>query len=247
MKKVICLVLLSVLCAVMFSACGCSHEWAEATCTSPKTCSLCGETEGEALGHTAGEWKVETEATIFGAGKRIRPCTRCGTAVSTERYELVNFFEGGKSLFTPEEYYEFYTQLAEGIYSGMEIKAVENYGVYTVIMSIDGVDTAKVYFYSEGNSADKGERGVDTVEFKFLSSTAQEYMAEISEAMMIHFMALDPTVGISDAGSMCTKLFEGVTYNSDGIAYLDNNGLSYTFFVDSDGIFYLYAEAPVEE
>ena len=30
----------------------CSHVWQDATCVSPKTCSLCGETEGEALGHT---------------------------------------------------------------------------------------------------------------------------------------------------------------------------------------------------
>ncbi|MBQ6397766.1 MAG: hypothetical protein IJI06_06405 [Oscillospiraceae bacterium] len=37
---------------VSFSACGHQHTWQEATCTSPKTCSECGETEGEALGHT---------------------------------------------------------------------------------------------------------------------------------------------------------------------------------------------------
>lgn len=30
----------------------CTHEWLEATCTSPKKCVLCGKTEGEALGHT---------------------------------------------------------------------------------------------------------------------------------------------------------------------------------------------------
>ena len=30
----------------------CSHSWKTATCTLPKTCSKCGETEGNALGHT---------------------------------------------------------------------------------------------------------------------------------------------------------------------------------------------------
>lgn len=30
------------------------HAWANATCTTPKTCSDCGETEGEAVGHTPG-------------------------------------------------------------------------------------------------------------------------------------------------------------------------------------------------
>lgn len=29
-----------------------SHEWLEATCENPKTCSLCNETEGAPLGHT---------------------------------------------------------------------------------------------------------------------------------------------------------------------------------------------------
>ena len=29
----------------------CSHEWAEATCTAPATCILCGETDGVARGH----------------------------------------------------------------------------------------------------------------------------------------------------------------------------------------------------
>ena len=32
----------------------CSHEWIDATCTSPKTCSLCEATEGSANGHTPG-------------------------------------------------------------------------------------------------------------------------------------------------------------------------------------------------
>ena len=30
----------------------CVHNWADATCTDPKTCTLCGATEGSALGHT---------------------------------------------------------------------------------------------------------------------------------------------------------------------------------------------------
>ena len=30
----------------------CNHQWSQATCTSPKKCSLCNKTEGKALGHT---------------------------------------------------------------------------------------------------------------------------------------------------------------------------------------------------
>ncbi len=48
--------------------CGCKHEWIEATCTEPKTCKLCGATEGEALGHTWEEATCETPKT----------CSVCG-------------------------------------------------------------------------------------------------------------------------------------------------------------------------
>ncbi len=55
---------------VCFALLGCGHEhvWKEATCTEPKTCSECGETEGEALGH---DWK---EATCT----EPMTCARCG-------------------------------------------------------------------------------------------------------------------------------------------------------------------------
>ena len=42
----------------------CDHIWVEATCSTPRTCSLCGATDGEALGHS------------YDNGA----CTRCGRA-----------------------------------------------------------------------------------------------------------------------------------------------------------------------
>ena len=60
------------------------HEWKEADCTTPKTCTVCGETEGEALGHEASEWKIETEASCTREGKRYKECTRCGEKIEEE-------------------------------------------------------------------------------------------------------------------------------------------------------------------
>ncbi len=39
------------------------HDWADATCLIPKTCTVCGETEGEALGHQGGEATCKKKAT----------------------------------------------------------------------------------------------------------------------------------------------------------------------------------------
>lgn len=56
MKKIICLVMLLAM-MLALGGCSCKHVWVDATCTTPKTCSECAETEGEALGHV---WKDAT-------------------------------------------------------------------------------------------------------------------------------------------------------------------------------------------
>ncbi len=54
------------------TSCGkCKHkEWNDATCTAAKTCKECGQTEGEALGHTGGTATCTKEAT----------CSVCGVS-----------------------------------------------------------------------------------------------------------------------------------------------------------------------
>lgn len=46
----------------------CMHDWQDATCTEPKTCVKCGETEGEKLGHDYSELTC-TEDSV---------CANCG-------------------------------------------------------------------------------------------------------------------------------------------------------------------------
>ena len=75
MKKTLSILLCAILC-FSFVACNsdnnstnntsCSHIYNTATCTEPQECSKCGETKGDALGHT----------TSTGT------CTRCGVSFS---------------------------------------------------------------------------------------------------------------------------------------------------------------------
>ncbi len=53
------------------------HQWAEATCQSPKTCTVCKKHEGKAKGHSFGDWTVLKEATIKEEGKKERICSEC--------------------------------------------------------------------------------------------------------------------------------------------------------------------------
>lgn len=65
---------------------GVSHSWSDATCTEAKTCSVCGATEGEALGHTGGEAVTENEiaadCTNDGSYDTVVYCTVCDDEIS---------------------------------------------------------------------------------------------------------------------------------------------------------------------
>ena len=102
--KFISLILVAVMLLSLLTACGCKHEWTEATCTTPKTCSLCSKTEGEAPGHkwldatcTAAKTCKNCDATEGDAlghdwaeatTEAPTTCTRCkvteGTKINTD-------------------------------------------------------------------------------------------------------------------------------------------------------------------
>lgn len=91
MKKILFLFIVSA--AFMLSGC-CKHEWKEATCTEPKTCILCGETEGESLGHSEGEWVTIVEPTCEETGLQTISCIVCNETLYKEDLKAVGHAEG---------------------------------------------------------------------------------------------------------------------------------------------------------
>lgn len=70
MKRKISMLIVLALLATMLGGCQlfCKHEWLDATCELPQTCTKCGKTEGEALGHSWVEATCEEPET----------CSTCG-------------------------------------------------------------------------------------------------------------------------------------------------------------------------
>ena len=79
------------------------HEWVDATCTEPKTCSICYKTEGEALGHTWNEGTVTTDPTCDVVGVKTFACTVDGCDGSkTEDVPVLGHVWGEDSICTRE-------------------------------------------------------------------------------------------------------------------------------------------------
>lgn len=60
-----------------------NHDWQEATCETPKTCTRCHVTQGKALGHDWGRYIVTTPATETSEGEETRTCQRDNSHTQT--------------------------------------------------------------------------------------------------------------------------------------------------------------------
>lgn len=60
-----------------------NHDWQEATCETPKTCTRCHVTQGKALGHIWGRYIVTVDATQEREGEEMRTCARNDTHKQT--------------------------------------------------------------------------------------------------------------------------------------------------------------------
>ncbi len=74
---VFALILLATVLALTMCNRDCDHEWNQATCVLSKTCSLCGETEGEALGHTPNADDGDCTTAVN--------CSRCNEIVTAAK------------------------------------------------------------------------------------------------------------------------------------------------------------------
>ena len=131
MKKAIAVLILVVL---VFSLTGCclKHEWKDATCTEPKTCTKCGKTEGEPTGHLHTEWKVDSVSILKAKRALVEICEDCGREIDDKTEDIDSFIDGDVFLFTAREFVErlqkCYDEQDDG---GLPLQfqyAINNYG-----------------------------------------------------------------------------------------------------------------------
>lgn len=85
-RRILIHIILVICIGLLLSGCCVFHDWQDATCETPKTCSKCQEKEGEALGH---DW-VEASCSA------PKNCTRCGATEGVSLWHKYERTECGK-------------------------------------------------------------------------------------------------------------------------------------------------------
>lgn len=176
MKKTVCL-LLAV--ALLFAATACAHEheYAEATCTEPETCTICGETKGEALGHTVD----------------IGVCTRCQEMINRDDIEklvihifALNDYLSSFNDYIGKSYNSSYTQdrvryckqAADYLTKNQnELKEIAN-----IVAKYDDFDTLNSYLKPVISMDITGPTGTDISDVSDYLDVALDYMDKYGKA-----------------------------------------------------------------
>lgn len=146
-----------------FSACGCEHQWENATCLTPKTCSLCGETEGELAEHIYSKATCTTpkicEICKKSEGEPIGHNFTDATCTSPKKCTTCSFTEGEAlgHIWKPATYEKPSTCYVCGATTGEKLTPPSQWGFYNLeemdnalIQIVGGTGWADYINFEEG-------------------------------------------------------------------------------------------------
>ena len=241
MKRTITILVSLLICTLLLAGCGCDHSWMAATCEEPKTCELCGETDGEAKGHNWAEATCteakhcencrETKGEPLGhtweeaTTEAPKTCTTCGET------------EGDRIITDPR----FTTAAAKplmGKWIGQCFFSAEDMGIsgmnasLEIVMVMEFGNAGEYAVTAEvGNEADFKAAMIDyTIELTYQEMAAAGLSREEADELLKAELGYDiPTyvktelesfdIGELFAASMDTSALSGFYYVEDGKLY----------------------------
>lgn len=207
---------------MMFPQLFCTHKlWANANCTSPRTCKSCGKTEGEPLGHQPGSWTTEVDY-VDATSKEIRECEKCGEVVDTRNEkEITSFLGDGKFSISPKGFIDRLNEEFSDIPNCSSMNAdyeLDDSGMGLELQIKNGSKIAGIggFFSDSSNPVLLSYLGSENC-FKNIVMYFEnsDYAAATALATI---QAIDPTLSFSDAkevGAACVDtptVKNGITY-----------------------------------
>lgn len=230
MRKKEVFVLILGLITLLLSGCSCRHKWQEATCTEPKTCSKCGETEGEALGHTPGDWIVGESDFVAAEKQENLSCSVCGEVLETRSESLTVLYHDGKFDFNVEEFSDRLSDQLDEVRELLNIKRYQTQyasgAVTGAVCTVTEMSNAKeiadirfaegIYSFAYETDVLKDSKG----HFASFGCTFSTRDADVVTSTMLGIMmTCDPTLSCKGALYVCMDLSENSYAEHNGICF----------------------------
>ncbi|MDY4486575.1 MAG: hypothetical protein SPE18_00775 [Candidatus Limivicinus sp.] len=205
-KKLIALVFALLLPVLALTGCGCEHEWVDATCTEPKTCSKCGETEGEPAGHTEGKWETVETDPVNASVTKIKHCTECGIELAEQTTTLEKLYKYGIFLLSPEQFAErMNIMLSEQGDSNLSVGTVHTDYQFICTILLDGEETGYFSFSNDDGSISPSQKDSPCINCLLGGVDGSEIITSVVAALI---RTCDPSIDYSEAYELGCSLLE---------------------------------------
>ena len=232
-------VLLVLAMCLTFAACGCRHEWLAATCDTPKTCELCGETDGEANGHSIVAASCAApehcENCNYEYGEKLEHIWVDATTEAPKTCDSCGLTEGERIItdprFTTAATKDLYGTWAMEMSMGGEMMGIPD---FTGELAINFV----MAFHNDGNmdvTVDVGESFVQSV----VSYTVEQMYAEFA-AQGLDQIAADEMFATTYSMSIEQYVEEqmaAIDYNALFKAIFEAAGMGGVYYVEGDQLY----------
>lgn len=210
------------------TACGCEHEWVEGTCLKAETCALCGEEQGEVLGHSAGQPELVAIDSIACTGDYVTVCVVCGETLDSEMISVDRFYDGDRFLLTPERFMErlIWVEERECFFDNIEMLSQQPYlcQLRFADESVDYEMVSQCVFYNGDTrvSNDDAQRNFMEMHVALGINRSLEEMV-IQNTALMHVipivMACDPSADYFDGQDVFNELYREGKATANGIVY----------------------------
>lgn len=228
MKKFVLLTLVLAM-GLSMIGCGCNHQWEEATCTNPKTCTLCGKTEGNVLEHTPGILEVASVDTENLTITYNVPCNICAEVMETMESSTGVAPADAKMVLSPEEWYACLSTNIQQLGAGQTLMPYgitqgEDDAFIASVVSMSGM-TSAISFYDDQKAvlttAQQGERNLThnlCIEAQFSNETAKAFYMFLMVVAMTNNSELDA----ESANTIAGAIMAGQEITDNGYTYVMN-------------------------
>lgn len=207
-------ILIFIIIVVIFSSV-CFHQWQPATCTSAKTCTNCGKTEGEPLGHARGEVEAYTNY-ISAKLVTTTSCKICEAELDRYEIDMSKFHDGNVFTFTPSNFsLRFDAMLDEINNCTLNAECISRGNAIICNIEDSGNDIGYVGFFSNDQVFTPSQKYDDNIDSVFLSTDGASAL-EFAEMAVSLIQTCDPSLSFEEAKDIASESFT----IKNGLSYL---------------------------